>query len=334
MIQPSQSLVDELLTRVRQSVQVQAKADSYHVTCRAMSTPVRLVFRTPSIVVAREYQHLAIDGIARFEARYSRFLPQSIVGQINTAAGTGEWLEVDDETDQLFALCAEMHALTGGVFDAAALPLLKIWNWKADPPLILDELAIRAARAISGWHRVKRRRRAICLPIVGMGIDLGGIGKEYAVDQLIFMARQHDIHDVLVDIGQDIRVRGRPPGKDAWYIGLEEPEKGGGRCWTAVKLSDQAVASSGDYVRSFTHEGRRFGHILDPRAGIPVNNGCQAVSVVAQSCVLAGILSTAAFILGPVEGLQLIQQHGSAEACITTESARIQTRRFSDYVPL
>jgi thiamine biosynthesis lipoprotein len=167
-----------------------------------------------------------------------------------------------------------------------------------------------------------------------MGIDLGGIGKEYAVDQLIFMARQRDIHDVLVDIGQDIRVRGRPPGKDAWYIGLEEPEKAGGRCWAAVKLTDHAVATSGDYVRSFIHDGRRFGHILDPRTGIPVNNGCQAVSVVAPSCVLAGILSTAAFILGPVEGLQLIQQHGSAEACITTESARIQTRRFSDYVPL
>src|SRR6516162_9497768 len=103
MIQPPQSLVDEFLTRVRQSVQLQAQGDFYQVTCRAMSTPVRVIFRTPSIAVAREYQHMAIDWIARFEARYTRFQPQSIIGQINTAAGNGEWLEIDDETDQLFA---------------------------------------------------------------------------------------------------------------------------------------------------------------------------------------------------------------------------------------
>jgi thiamine biosynthesis lipoprotein len=165
-----------------------------------------------------------------------------------------------------------------------------------------------------------------------MGIDLGGIGKEFAVDQLVSMAREHGISDVMIDIGQDIRVTGHSPGKDAWYIGLEEPDRPG-ECWTAVRLTDQAVATSGDYFRSFTIDDRRYGHILDPRTGLPVRNSCQAVSVIAPNCVMAGILSTAAFILGAEEGLKLIREQRSAEACITTEYARHQSRRFSSYVP-
>ena len=166
-----------------------------------------------------------------------------------------------------------------------------------------------------------------------MGIDLGGIGKEFAVDQLIDLAREHGLNDVMIDIGQDLRVSGHPPGKTAWMIGLEEPSEPG-KCWTAVALKDHAIATSGDYFRSFTRDGKRYGHILDPRNGQPVRNGCQAVSVIAPSCVLAGVLSTAAFILGPEQGLELIRSHEGVDACITTESARHQTRRFSGYVPL
>src|SRR3982751_4154666 len=98
---------------------------------------------------------------------------------------------------------------------------------------------------------------------------------------------------------------------------------------TAVRLTDHAVATSGDYFRSFTLDGRRYGHILDPRTGLPVKNNCHAVSVIAPNCVLAGILSTAGFILGAEEGFALIREQRGAEACITTEHARHQTRGFS-----
>jgi len=320
-----------VLARVRASVQGEANLDYYQVTCRAMSTPVRLAFRTVAPGIARDFREAAIEWIARFEARYSRFLPDSIVGQINLGTGR-DWIELDEDADRLFSLCDEMHALTRGVFDPAALPLLRLWDWKADPPRIPDETAIRAARELCGWEKVERRSGGIRLPRAGMGIDLGGIGKEFAVDALLHMARERGIVDALIDIGQDLRVSGRPPGKDAWYIGLEEPDQPG-QCWTAVRLTDQAVATSGDYFRSFTRDGRRYGHILDPRTGQPVSNGCQAVSVIAPSCVLAGILSTAAFILGAIDGLVLLQQHSEVQGCITTENARYQTRRFSNYVP-
>jgi thiamine biosynthesis lipoprotein len=295
-----------------------------------MSTSVRIVFYTPFAALAVDFQQFAIDWVARFEARYSRFLPDSIVGRINARAG-GDWVEFDEEAEELFAACDRMHGISNGIFDPATLPMLKLWNWKAEPPTVPTESAIIAARELCGWEKVQRRPRAMRLPIAGMGIDLGGIGKEYAVDCLVQMARQRGITNIMVDIGQDLRVSGHPPDKDGWYIGLEEPDEPD-RCWTALRLTDQAVATSGDYFRRFEHGGRRYGHILDLRSGQPVDNGCQAASVIAPSCVLAGVLSTAAFIVGSDDGIDLIQHYGG-EGCITTDRARHQTRRFSSYVP-
>ncbi|MEI4913935.1 FAD:protein FMN transferase, partial [Klebsiella pneumoniae] len=88
--------------------------------------------------------------------RYSRFLPESVVGQVNARAG-GEWCAIDDEADRLLALCSEMHCLTRGVFDPTALPLLRVWDWKADPPRVPKETEIRAALDLCGWEKVQRR---------------------------------------------------------------------------------------------------------------------------------------------------------------------------------
>ena len=91
-----------------------------------------------------------------------------------------------------------------------------------------------------------------------MSIDLGGIGKGYAVDRVLTMGVERGIDNVLVDFGNDFRVYGQPPDKVAWHIGLENPNNPG-TCWTGVALKNHAVASSGDYLRRFVHQGRRYG---------------------------------------------------------------------------
>src|SRR6267143_1882758 len=100
MIQPPASLISTVSARVRDSMQVEARGDFHRIKCRAMSTPVNIAFGASSAVVAQEFGRAAIDWIARFEARYSRFLPESIVGQINARSG-GDWLELDEDTDRL-----------------------------------------------------------------------------------------------------------------------------------------------------------------------------------------------------------------------------------------
>jgi len=269
-----------------------ATGDDYRLTFPAMSTTCRLNFRAATNALARQVQTEARAWVATFEAKYSRFIPTSLVSRINTSR---DWVEVDEETDRLFDLCNEMVFLTGGAFDPVSAP---------------------------GWSAVERRPGAVRLP-AGARLDLGGIGKEYAVDRVFNLARQHGLLDVLVDFGQDVRVYGQSPGKDAWYIGLEDPAQPG-HCWSTVAVTNHAVATSGDYFRP--------GHIRDPRTGQPVHNGCRAVTVIAGNCTQAGILSTAAFVLGPPAGLELVQLCLGAEACIITETNRYQTRNFDAYV--
>jgi len=164
-----------------------------------------------------------------------------------------------------------------------------------------------------------------------MGLDFGGWGKEYAVDCVLQMASSFGIKDVLVDFGHDLRALGQPAGRPAWHIGLEDPRKPGS-CWGSVALIGRGIASSGDYLRNITVNGRRYGHIVDPRTGWPVSNGCLQATVIAPSCLQAGVLSTAAFILGPDEGLKLIQNTFGAEGCLFSDRARYQTRGFFQYV--
>ena len=97
---------------------------------------------------------------------------------------------------------------------------MRLWNWKATPPVIPDRANIQATQELVGWRKLQRRPGAIFLPRAGMCLDLGGIGKEYAVDRVLTLALQRGIENVMVDFGQDVRVHGEPPEKGAWHVGL------------------------------------------------------------------------------------------------------------------
>lgn len=317
-----------VLARVKASARRESAAGFHKLAFQAMSTQCRVNFQaTPAL--AAQFENDVLQWVAWFEARYSRFIGDSLISRINTAAGQ-HWVEVDPETDALFNLCQEMIFFTRGVFDPTSLPLIKLWNWKATPPVIPTESQIRDAQELTGWRKIQRRPGSIFLPHAGMSIDLGGIGKEYAVDRVLTMALERGITNVLVDFGNDVRVHGQPPERGAWHIGLEDPAKPG-TCWTGVAVTNHGVATSGDYIRRFVSEGRRYGHIIDPRTGYPVNNGMLSASIIAPHCTFAGILSTAVFVLGPTEGMDLVQLCPGVEGAIITEKGRFQTKGFYAY---
>ena len=306
-----------------------ASAGLHTLTFTAMSTHCQVKCHSLDAKLVRAYQDEVLNWVAWFEARYSRFISDSLIGRINAAAGE-HWVEIDPETEAIFQLCQDMIFFTRGVFDPTALPLMKLWNWKAQPPVVPTEEAICAARELVGWHKIQRRPGGIFLPRAGMLLDLGGIGKEYAVDRALTLGLERGLTNVLVDFGQDVRVHGRPDKGDKWIIGLEDPHQPG-KCWTAVAVNNEAVATSGDYVRHFTYAGKRFGHIIDPRTGYPVDNGVLSVSIVAPHCTFAGILSTAAFILGPCDGLEMMGLCPGVEGAIITDNSQFITRGFHRY---
>lgn len=324
------SIDQSVRQRVRASASVAESEGLTVLSFQAIGTHCRVLLVESSRWAANAYLDAVLNWTAEFEARYSRFLETSLISRINAQAGKS-WVEVDEETELLFELCHQMHFLTMGTFDATALPLLKLWNWKARPPVVPKPEQISEALRLVGWNKLQRRPGTVFLPEPGMGIDLGGIGKEYAVDRVVEMAREYGIQQLMVDFGQDIRVLGKPPGRPAWHIGLEDPAQLG-HCWGSVAIQDQAVACSGDYRRHFEIEGRKYGHIIDPRNGWPVSNGCRVVTAVAPSCTMAGILTTTAFILGPDAGVRFIESQLGAAGAILTDKNRYLTRRFHEHL--
>ncbi|MEO5960094.1 MAG: FAD:protein FMN transferase, partial [Opitutaceae bacterium] len=278
---------------------------------------------------AAGFERAAVGWVNAFEAKYSRFRPDSLICRINAAAGR-EWVEVDAETEGLLKLCDMLNFMTQGILDVTALPLIRLWNYKAEQPRIPSAGEIAAARELVGWKKIERAPGKIFLPQAGMALDFGGFGKEYAVDLVAQLAVDHGIPSALVDFGHDLRAVGKPPGRPAWHIGLEDPRKPGAASGS-IAVVGKGVASSGDYLRCFTIEGKRYGHIVDPRTGWPVANGSTQATVVAGSCLQAGVLSTTAFVLGVPKGLEFIQATGGAEGLLLTERERAQTRGFFHY---
>jgi thiamine biosynthesis lipoprotein len=295
-----------------------------------MGTPCGLQFLCEHEARARDFKREALAWLAAFEARYSRFRPDSLVSLLNDNAG-GEAVALEERDLELLALCDWYHWLTRGTFDPTTLPLQRLWDHHRPQQRLPSDAEVQAARALVDWRSVERTETSLRLPRPGMALDFGGIGKEYAVDRVSAIAREFAITSVLVDFGQDVRVAGSPPEGGKWRIGLEHPDDTG-RCWGGVAVTDRAVCTSGNYRRFVEIDGRRYGHIVDPRTGWPVSHDTLSATVIAPACTEAGILSTASFILGGEEGLRLVEAAPQASGALWIKGSATVTRGFLDHV--
>ena len=300
-----------------------------HLEFKALGTNCSIKFRLTDDRAALTFAANALDWIGKFEAKFSRFRPTSMISQINVAGG--DWVAVDAEMEHMLKLADDLHQRTDGILDPTLLPLLRVWDWKTVHLKLPSASEIKAALALTGWNKVERRPGSVRLPDANMGLDFGGFGKEYAVDYLARMARQNGITDALIDLGRDIFALGGNGKHPFWHVGIEDGCNPG-HCWGGLAVTDHAVSASGDYARHFIHQGTRYGHILDPRTGWPVTNGMRAVTVIAPSCLEAGVYSTAVFILGAHKGLHLASLARGVEVCAQSESGIEGSRAFGKWL--
>lgn len=301
-----------------------------HLQFRALGTACQIKFREREDCRALQYAAEALDWIGKFEAKFSRFRADSLVSQINASAGK-QWVETDAETEQMLDVAEGVFRLTDGILDPTLLPLLGVWDWKVVPAGLPERSRVQKALSLVGWRRVERRPGGIFLPEPGMGLDFGGFGKELAVDALAKLARNAGLKDVLVDLGRDVYAMGGNGKQAFWHVGVEDGHHPG-QCWAGLAVTERAVSSSGNYARQFTHGGVSYGHILDPRTGWPVANGMKAVTVVAPTCLEAGIYSTAAFVLGTKKGLKLASRAPGVSLCAQSEQGIDGSRNFGDWL--
>jgi thiamine biosynthesis lipoprotein len=255
------------------------------VDFHAMGSPCRIQAErdTPAVVRAIE---AAIAEVHRIERKYSRYRDDSVVSRINRAAGTTAPVELDTETCDLIDFALNAYTASEGSFDLTTGVLRRAWDFRAGRLPAPQELS--ALMPLVGWSQVEWHRPALRLPRPGMELDLGGIGKEYAVDRAATVLAEAGVGAALVNLGGDLRAVGRRTDGNAWRLGIAHP-RNTGAVLASIPLHAGALATSGDYERFFEVDRQRYCHILDPRTGWPVQ-GWQSISVVAPACLAAGTI--------------------------------------------
>jgi thiamine biosynthesis lipoprotein len=235
---------------------------------------------------------MAVDEAMRIEQKYSRYRADSLVSQINANAG-GEPTALDDETLFLLTHAAKCHAISGGLFDITSGVLRRVWNFAGGVPP--DPQQVHDILPLIGWDKVELDGRKIRLAKVGMEIDFGGIGKEYAVDRLAGILASAGVKSGIVNLGGDIRVIGPHLDGAPWQIFIAHPRRPG-EIATTIALSQGALTTSGDYQKYFDAHGKRYCHILNSRTGQPVAYW-QSVTILFPYCMDAGSYSTMGMLL-------------------------------------
>jgi len=270
---------------------------------QAMASPCEVLVEDLGRADASRLIGLAHAEALRIEHKFSRYRDDSVVARLHAARGRP--VQVDDETARLLDFAAQCHAASGGRFDVTSGVLRRAWRFDGGDALPAPALVERLRRSI-GWQHVRWDRPWLTLP-EDMEIDLGGIGKEYAVDRVLALLQAETAAPLLVNFGGDLAVSGPRHDGSAWAVGIEDPARGLPPQADAAVLPPAgvlavaagALATSGDARRFLLKDGIRYGHILDPRTGWPVRGAPRSVTVAAPTCTEAGVLATMAMLQGP-----------------------------------
>jgi len=254
----------------------------------AMASPCECLVRGISEKQARQVTHAVAEEAWRIERKFSRYRDDNLMAAIN--AGDGQWLALDDETTRLLDFADQCWQLSEGAFDITSGVLRRVWHFDGSDQVPEPE-QVTALLPLVGWDKVEREAQRIRLR-EGMELDLGGVGKEYAVDSAFQLATTFTDADLLVNFGGDLVGRSATA---PWQVGMEgtaRPMAG------QLQFTSGALATSGDSRRYLLRNGVRYSHVIDPYSGWPVSDAPRAVTVFGQQCTQAGLLSTLALLQG------------------------------------
>lgn len=271
----------------------------------AMASPCEVLVDGDDRALAAELLRVAEEEAHRIERKFSRYRSDNLLHAINHSGGRP--LRLDEEAALLIGYAATCHEVSDGMFDVTSGVLRRVWRFDGGDRVPAPEEVREVLRHV-GWQRVTWEPPVLTLP-EGMEIDLGGLGKEYAVDRVARLLSARTEAAFLVNFGGDLYASGPRRGGRPWVVALDDPERTGEALRGGFEIARGGLATSGDARRFVTWQGRRLGHILNPKTGWPVADAPHSVTVVAPTCLEAGTLSTLACLQGP-RALEFLQGQG------------------------
>ena len=265
-------------------------AKTFHYTFKAMGGPCRVSLISASEAHAQQVRKKIQQEVWRLEAKYSRFRNDSLLNQLNSGQLNGT--KLDSETCGLLNYVAQCFSTSDGLFDPTVGVLKEVWNFSSNH-IPKPEQIFKIKHRI-GWQKVKWDGECLQIPD-NMLLDLGGVVKEFAADRARIILQQAAMAG-LVNLAGDIAVNGLPDTAEHWSVAIRHPRKSG--AIATIGLANAAIAGSGDYERYIDCQGQRYCHLLRPDTGFPATDGLISVTVLAESCLVAGTVSTVAMLKG------------------------------------
>lgn len=248
----------------------------------------------------------------KYDAMFSATNPDSEISRINQAGGNP--VEVSSETATLIKKGLYYGKLSNGAFDITIGKVSSLWDFKAENPSVPDSAAIASALEHVDYQKVLVSGNTVTMQDSQAAIDLGAIAKGYIADRLKDYLEEEGIRHANINLGGNVQTIGGKPDGSAFNIGIQEPFSESGIPLTSVKIKDQSIVTSGTYQRYFEKDGTIYHHILDPKTGYPCQNGLSSVTIITDSSLTADALSTTCFVLGPEDGLKLVNQLDNVDA--------------------
>ncbi len=300
-----------------------------------MGTFVHVVAVAEDSGTAKKCVRVALEEIHKVDDLMSDYKSDSEISRVNREAGDRA-VQVSKSTYEVLQRSVEFSEMTGGAFDITVGPLVALFRKAKDNKVAPSEEQIALARSKVGFEKLKldNENKTVQFSENGMLLDLGGIAKGYAIDKAIEAAQHCGAIGAMVDIGGDVRCFGLPPeGKDHWLIGLQDPNSaiegiGGGELQLVLKVTNAAVATSGDYQQFVFIEGKRYSHIMDRRTGTSAE-GFSSVTIISDNATDADALATSVSVMDAEKGLALIKKLPKTEAILITPQPKYEIIKTS-----
>lgn len=262
---------------------------------------------------ASDIRTLVSASLENYEERMSTWREHTVISKFNGSSSTN-WFQGDVHIMQVLLMAQGVSQASGGAFDITVQPLVELWGFGSGEEItnapstnILKNVmtAVGSEKLLLKYETFEFRKAH-----PDTQIDVSALAKGFAVDQVSLLLKELlNYTNHLVEIGGELRGHGLSPKGRAWRVGLELPVVGESQIGGAVDLSNQSLATSGDYRNFIVLDGKRHAHIIDPRTGYPIEQKGVAVSVLAPTCMEADAWATALTVLGLEEGLKMAEKN-------------------------
>ena len=266
----------------------------------------------------------SIAEVKRIENLISSWSHDSETSKINQKAGL-QPVSVSEELFNLIERSIKVSVLTHGAFDISFASLEPVWKFDGSTVQEIDSNLVAQSISKIQYQNIILERSAltVLLKEKGMKIGFGAIGKGYAANRAKLIMQKHGIENGMVNAGGDLVSWGRQADSSPWQSGIADPSKKKGfLAW--LSISDLSIVTSGNYEKFVIYQGRKYGHIIDPHTGYPVE-GIKSVTLVSPDAELSDALSTSVFVMGVKKGMELVNRLKNVECLIIDDNDKLWT---------